>query len=302
MITVRYHIASLCAMILMLGIGISIGLILGQNIEQHQAELTKQYYQKLRDLKQAEQDESQLLNQNRQALTAVEPHLTSEMLAGKRIAIIRTGDYPEAAQDATDALALTGAIVTSSITISNEMDDVTDKQRANILGPLETLPPWSNDPGDNSGLYHTIVQALKIGTTNHQNIQDAVDRMSSSGYISYSGDFGQPVDLVIVVGGSSVQSSDPDYADEQTREKAVLDQLISEDGYSADRVVGCEPRLAVSSSIPLFQQEAIGSVDCIDEPIGALDIVYALHGESGVYGVKPGAHLLFPSSIATGGQ
>jgi hypothetical protein len=302
MITVRYHIASLCAMILMLGIGISIGLILGQNIEKHQADLTKEYYHRLHDLRQEEQDDTALLSQNRQVVSALVPHFSRSLLSGKRVAIIRTGDYSDAAQNAADALSLTGAVLTSSITITSQLDDTTERQRAGILGNLTDAPSASTDSGDNSNLYHTLVEALKTGTSKHQDVQSAVDRMSSFGYISYSGNLQQPVDLIIVVGGSSLQSTDTEYTNEQAREKMTIDQLTSNGEFTDEQVVGCEPYAAVTSSIPLFQQEGISAVDCIDDPIGALDIVYALRGETGTYGLKQGNRLLLPAPLTGGGS
>ena len=297
MITLRYHIASLCAMILILGIGIWIGLSIGPpEVEKQQTDLLKASSKKLDDVLQERQLDAQMLSQNRQALAGLVPHFTHGMLFGKRVCVIRTGDYPDAAQAAIDALAPTGATVASSVTVSGQLDMTTDKQRSEMLGPLESAVPSAAAP-DNSTLIHIIVQALKLGTANHQDLQDAVDRMSSAGVISYSGDFQQPVDLVIVVGGASSDPGEMATSDEQARERMVLTELVATNEFATTAVVGCEPREVDTSSVPVFQEAGIGSVDCIDEPLGTLDIVYALHGETAAYGIKPGSSLLAPASL-----
>jgi len=297
MITVRYHIASLCAVILTLGIGIWVGLAIASPFEKQQTELMKSSVAKLDLLLQERQQDVQFLDQNRQALTVLVPHFTHGLLSGKTVVIIRTGDYPDAAQSVTDALSQTGCTLSASIAISGDFDDVTQKERTDILGPLATLSPWSDDLSDNDGLFHTLVQALKDGTANHQSFQDAIDRMSSAGLITYSGDFSQPANLVVVVGGASSNPNDPDTGDEQAREKELLDELLEEDEFKPSQVIGCEPRDVGTSSIPTYQDEGISSVDCVDEPLGGLDLVFALHGESAAYGVKSGSSLLVPASL-----
>jgi hypothetical protein len=294
MITVRYHIASLCAVILMLGIGIWIGLII--NSAALEKNLIRSYRVKLAAVQQERHDEAALLAQNRQALAVLVSRSTRSTLVGKRIAILRTGDYSDAAQNATDALADTGAIVVSSTTISDGFDDVTEQLRVNILGALANSQPWSQALGDNTSLYMAIAQALKSGTANKADLQSAIDKMSSAGLISYSGDFHQPADLVIIVGGFNTDV-DQSTGEEQDREKAVVDQLLSPSYFNGSQVVGCEVRESQTSSIPLYSQEGIASVDCIDEPIGELDLAYALRGESGTYGMTSSAHLLVPSSL-----
>jgi hypothetical protein len=298
MITLRYHIASLCAIILTLGIGIWVGLAIGSpDLMRQQTALIKQSNKKLDQVLQERQEDAQMLEQNRQALAGLVPHFTHAMLYNKRVAIIRTGDYPDAAQSAIDSLAETGATIACSITISDQLDDISAKQRSDIMGPLMTVPPWSLMPDDNSLLIHTLTQALKSGTTNHPNVQNSVDGMTSSGLISYSGDFSAPVDLIIVVGGVATDPGEVDTTSQQAREKMVIDQLTATNEFSDTQVVGCEPREVDTSSIPIYEEEGIGSVDCIDEPLGVLDIVYALHGETAAYGIKPGSRLLAPASL-----
>jgi hypothetical protein len=299
MITLRYHTMSLIAMLLTLGLGIWIGTAIGSpGLAKEQSALLAESGSKL-DAEIAEREEdARLLDENRKALAGLVPHFTRSLLYGKRVAIIRTGDYPDAAQAASDALAQSGATVESSITINTGLDELTDKERREILGSL-ALQTSDSAPGDPTALISLLVTALKNGTAQHPDIEDSIARMSESGLISYSGDFPMPVDLVVVVGGSSSPPGEIEATDDQAREKNVLNCLVSSDGFAPDEVVGCEPVDVVTSSIPLYQDISIASVDCIDEPVGSLDLVYALHGESASYGIKSGATLIAPASLET---
>jgi hypothetical protein len=302
MITLRYHIASLSAVLLTLGLGIWIGLAIGSpDLVRRQTALIKESNDKLDIVLSEREQDAQMLEQNRKALSGLVPHFTHGLLYGKRVAIIRTGDYPDAAQAAADALAQTGATVTTSMTISDQFDEVTVKQQKDILGPLTNPAASTDQPGDGTYLFQVLVLALKNGTANNQVVQDAVDRMSNAGLISVSGDFQQPVDLIIVVGGSASPPGELQASDDQARERTILEQMVAPSGFSTMSVVGCEPFDVGTSSIPLFQEAGIGSVDCVDEPLGILDLVYALHGETAAYGIKSSATLVAPASLETAG-
>jgi hypothetical protein len=300
MITLRYHIASLVAVLLTLGLGIWIGTAIGSpGLTFAQKQLINESNVKFDQELAKREEEEKRLDQNRQALAGLVPHFTHGLLYGKRIAIVRTGDYPNAVQNASDALTESGAAVTASISVSDQFDDLTDKERRQILGLLSNSAGPPSAPGDASVLFAILVEALKDGTADHPAVQTAVDAMSDDGLITYSGDFQQPVDLIIVVGGYSAEPGELEATDDQAREEALLNLLVSPANFSPLAVVGCESSDVNTSSIPQYKDAEIGSVDCIDEPLGGLDLVYALHGEGATYGVKSGATLLAPASLET---
>jgi hypothetical protein len=82
-------------------------------------------------------------------------------------------------------------------------------------------------------------------------------------------------------------------------ETALISQLTAYgSGSSGLSVVGCEPYDAEQSSMPTYATARIPSVDCIDLPIGELDLTYALlvH-DATAYGVKTTATRLVPEAI-----
>jgi hypothetical protein len=64
-------------------------------------------------------------------------------------------------------------------------------------------------------------------------------------------------------------------------------------------VVGCEPFTAAASSIPLYQNYGIATIDCIERPLGRLDLPFALRGGADAvdYGLKPTASRRIPVSL-----
>jgi hypothetical protein len=64
-------------------------------------------------------------------------------------------------------------------------------------------------------------------------------------------------------------------------------------------VVGCEPLEVAASSIPNYQKEQIATVDCIDQPLGQLDLPFALRGgvDKADYGLKNTAGRELPASM-----
>ena len=139
-----------------------------------------------------------------------------------------------------------------------------------------------------------LARALCQGTQAHPNSQNDLDKLDQARLISRSGDYGPGASLIVIVGGSSSPPQTTP-SDDAALERQLINAFTATG--NAPTVVGCESGAAISSSVPVYQQEGIASVDCIDEPLGALDLAYALHGEAASYGVKPSAQRLIPASL-----
>ena len=62
-------------------------------------------------------------------------------------------------------------------------------------------------------------------------------------------------------------------------------------------MVGSEPLDAVTSFVSTYQKYGIPTVDCMDKPLGRLDLPYALRGEAADYGFKATANRRIPISL-----
>jgi len=134
-IDLKYHIASLVAVFLALGVGIFIGsTILGNDtIIRQQEQLTKRLESQLEDLRQktvaTEARASKLENNNsiqEQFEKQLLPVLIQDKLLGVQVAIVVTSDYglPE---DLKSVLEMAGAKVDSVTTVLNNFNDEIDK-------------------------------------------------------------------------------------------------------------------------------------------------------------------------------
>ena len=137
MLDFRYHVSSLAAVFLALGIGIIVGLGFGDPaITRQQTKLLQDSNAKLDTVLGERTQDRLLLSKNREALRALAPRLTRDLLIGRRVAVVRDGDYPEAAQEAQDAIAQAGGIVSSVTVLTDRFDVLSDKERQALITDL----------------------------------------------------------------------------------------------------------------------------------------------------------------------
>lgn len=301
MIDFRYHIATIIAMFLMLGIGIVVGSAtnLGPAVIKQQTSTIQSLSGKLDNVLQESARDHSLLKQNEEALTELVPRLVGGKLAGKKIAIIRTGDYADAAASAEQAIAAAGGAVVSETTLTGRLQLLDDTQRAGILRDLK-LPADTGDDQSYALILKPLMQSLRFGDTDSGNARSSMDVLRQDSVVNTSGDYSSAVSAVVIIGGSL----NDDDADDPSAD-ALISGLTDPNSTPAITVVGCEPFDCVSSSMPAFNKAGIASVDCIDLPVGALDLPFALRGDETVsYGVKSTATRLLPRALdsTTGAQ
>ena len=290
MLDIRYHIASLTAVFLALGFGILIGSsFAGQAAIRQMSVQIQRQNDRLDNAVQLNEQDHALLKQNEDAIAALMPRIVQNRLTGKRIAIVQTGDYPDAINDARSAIAQAGGTVSSTTTLLGHFDVLSDQSRQDLEKQL-----GAQDSGDNT-LLKPVALALCLGTSAHPNIESELATLEQAKIIQRAGEYDQPTDMVVIVGGSA-STTDADTG--PTHEDELISLLKSPDsGQKGPVLVGCETRDAAQSSVPIYLRAGISSVDCIDQPLGALDLPFALNGESSAYGVKPTADRLIPASL-----
>lgn len=296
MLDIRYHIASLTGVFLALGFGILIGSSYAgpAALRQMRAQIEQQN-QRLDNAVQLNEQDHALLKQNEDAIAALVPHLVQNQLAGKRVAIIQTGDYPDGAQDASQAITQAGGIVSSTVTLTGRLDMLSPDDRKALAAQI------GSGDGSDSALLRPLALALIEGAENHAGVSAQMAALADAGVLEISGDLSAPVSKVVLVGGTAT-APDPDSDSDQppSHEEELIDLLRStplKEGQKLPVIVGCETRDATLSSIPVYLRAGIASVDCIDEPLGALDLPFALNGEGAAFGVKPTSDRLIPQSL-----
>ena len=286
-IDVRYHIASLAAVFLALGLGILIGMtMLGNDaIVDQQEKLTNKLESDLSVLRsEAKKAQAVISKQEttirnyQQFSTETAPVLVKGWLQGVEVALIETNEF-SLKSDFIDNLNLSGAKVNSITSINNlnKMNDKTRQQIINYLGIQEQIA--------NEDLYELISTEIASGIRTGENF-DFLTLLEDLEVISLSGDYGVAINSVILVGGSKredqVQFNEVDLP---------IIKKLTEDQVS---IYGVEYSDVAISYMGDYQKNKIPTVDNVDTSIGQVALVWAMNKLPGNYGIKETAATLLP--------
>jgi hypothetical protein len=278
----RYHIATIAAIFLALGVGIIIGSSFVQS-----AIVQRQTHQ-LEDLKnQFNTEVLSLRDENRRDsdfLSALSPRILGNQMTGMHVALLQTGDYPETTRRIQETVEQAGATISSVTTLDRDFDNRLIKNLSDILDGLQKNHP--SLPRTESAAFKALAYALSRGGTGED-----ITPFSDNGLLQQNGDYTQKNDLVIMVGGAA-----QDQTDRATIVDLPLALLLKKSGST---VLYAEPSDCTYSYISDLSDADITTVDDADLEIGRITLVLALHSTRGNYGVKKTAQsgILPPSDI-----
>jgi hypothetical protein len=276
----RYHIASLAAVFLALGVGILVGTaFVGTPMVSRQTRLIRHLEAGVNDL-QRQTTERQ---GTEEALRVVMPAIIRGKLAGKRALVVQTGAYPDAANEAADALRLAGATVER---VTLPLDTWTRPGDGDTAPPTEEAITREARP----------LAILLAGAAN-----GPLTSYHDRGLLTGDSPLGGAVRYVVLVGGAasapkSATDADPDPAATllaRTRD-AALARAWQEQGVA---VAGVEPFDAGVSYMRTYETAGIPTVDSIDRAAGKIALPFVLLGEKGNYGLKQTADRVLPPSL-----
>ncbi len=280
----KYHIASLVAVFLALGIGILIGsTMLGNDaLIEYQKQVTdrlEEQLQSLRESNEAIQARAAALemdsNIHKQFEQEVLPALVSGRLDGKKFGIIELNGYgfpPEI----TKIIENAGGQVASVTSVNNSIND------EHILSQTISSLGWQeSDPEQFTHRLAVEISAAIIFGTN----TETVNYLKENEIVRTSGEYGIPLDSVIIIGGG-YGASKRDVVFDLHVIDFFLDLQIP--------VIGVEETDVTFSFMKDYQRKHISTIDNIDSAPGQLAMVLALGGQPGNYGVKSTAQKLLP--------
>jgi predicted negative regulator of RcsB-dependent stress response len=285
MLNIRYHIVYLCAVFLMLGFGILIGISSVQTVQVRQKHSLNVLQDQFNGALQQGSEAKSQLTKIEAAIDDMRPGIVHNKLLGKHVILIQTGDYAEATQDANAALSDAGAQVTATVLINDK---------------LAALPQVAGDDPDQQTqpvALASLAQVLVKGTSTDPANQQARQSLESHAMVTITGDLSAPCNLFVLVGGGKDEptgdGSDPASLDAQL---IVQLQTISNNGVN---IVGCEPLNSVQSYIPSYQRAGIATVDCVDHSLGQLALPFALRGgpDADDYGLRSTAKRQIPAAL-----
>lgn len=289
----RYHIASLVAVFIALGIGILVGsAVLGNEvIEERQKQLADRLEVQLEELRQKNEAVQARANHleidnniQKQFEKQVLPPMVAGKLTGKRLAIVETNSYGFR-DDLVNTLTMAGATVQSVTTVMDGFDLTNRKDRLVTELNLKN----SSDEEMVKLLAKETARGILTGEK-----QALLNTLAQVDLIKLSGDYGVPVDGVIFIGGSQ---------DESLVKTEIVDYPMID--YFLEQklpVFGVEETNVTYSYMKTYQKKRISTVDNVETVPGQVSLVMTIAGKPGHYGVKPTAkELLPPFDTTTGG-
>lgn len=291
MLDARYHLFYLIAIFLMLGFGILIGASYYGPVQvSQQKKVLQSLAAQTNKVVQERNEARDRMTKDEAALSSLRPALVRGKLAGKRVILVQTGDYPDAAQAANTAVSDAGAMVAATVVLTDKWGALLPKQREALAPVADPTDAASQD----RALLAALAAALTTGSGGGGGASKALEALKEQGLITVSGELSQPCTLFILVGGKSDDTAGAPL------DGPLLDGPLL-DGFKATpadvTLVGCEPLGAAVSSIPAYQSAGIATVDCVDLPLGQLALPFALHGGKGDYGLKATARQQLPDSL-----
>ncbi|HBQ85935.1 MAG TPA: copper transporter, partial [Syntrophomonas sp.] len=275
MIDLRYHIASLVAIFLALGLGVLIGSTMVSDdvmVAQQQKmidRLEEQFYA-LRDKENtlvAENEKSKKIIDNYENFSqSILPQLVTGRLVGTQVAVMVTGteDIPAGM---LNAFSLAGANVTSkTVLLPNiSMND------ANIRNNI--IKYYGLDSGANRDVMRQKVAETMGAVLSNQADPEAVEFLEQNNLVKLNGNYNVAVSAVIIVGGANdLTVYFPDSFDRS---------LINSVAAAGIKAYGTETSQVKYSYMSRLQQNNITTVDNIDLGPGQISVILSMQGEQG---------------------
>lgn len=267
----RYHVASLSAVFLSLGIGILIGTgSVGAKVVQQQTSLMTRLNANFAELRK----ETREREQTEIALRGLLPTQLKGRLRDRSVLILQVGAATEAAEKAEEALRLAGA---TSVRLT-----------------LPTEAWQSLSQALQASRAEQLAEALLAADAT------ALEALRGSGLISASPPEGFLTRRVILVGGEKLpverKAQEPEHGLRllaRARDLPLLTRLAA----GSATVVAAESYDSDLSLVHLWQAERVATIDCITRSAGQLALPFALLGEVANFGMKPGADRLLPEGL-----
>lgn len=289
MIDIRYHIATLVAVFLALGLGILIGngLVNNDVISEQQSKLIDQLKQEFEDLRGQNVEltaQNNYLNKtvkqqdvfNRELM----PALIKNRLAGEQVAVVVTGGE-EIPTGLFNSLSLAGVRV-SSTSVFLPKANLDDPEVRIKLAEFFSLPADSSPEEMQTLMARTVARIISTNGA-----EEEIALLKQLDLVKMNGEFGAPVKAVIVIGGAN----DPQYYFPESIDQPLIKYLTEVN----KTVYGVESSRTTKGYMEYYQKMSISTVDDIDLTVGQLALLLSLDGEPGHFGIKDTAKKFMPA-------
>lgn len=300
MISFRFHLVSLVAVFLALGLGVLTGTtVLNRGIVSQLENTTDQLAEQSSQLRgQVAQLEAQLGEWSDFGVQIRDFVVAGRLADAEVVLVTQEGTDPPAVEAARAALELAGARIRLVLTVGLRMALSDTGDRATIARLMDA--DAEDDPEAlRERAAEMIADQVAFGPTSG----DAIDLLAEEGFATAErfeeeeGEPGprEPEPVIVVVGGGAEQTPLPP--------EDFLVPLVERLVLDGQSVGAAEAATAEVPFVPLLRDgpvaDRIATQDNVDEVPGEVSLVLALEdlvelGEPGHYGIKPGASRLVP--------
>lgn len=298
MISFRFHLVSLVAVFLALGLGVLTGTtVLNRGIVAQLENTTDRLAAQSGQLRaEVERLEAQLAEWGEFGTQIRELVLAGRLSDAQVVLVTQEGTDPAAVEAARSALELAGGTIRLELTVRLTMALSDTGDQATLAEVIDA--PGEDDPETlRARAAELIADQVAFGSTSG----DVVDELEGAGFLTVERDDGEPARpregdamIVVVGGGADGTPLVPEVFLVPLVERLVLD---------GQSVGAAESTTAEVPFVPLLRDGPVSdrlvTQDNVEQVPGEVSLVLALEdlaelGEGGHYGVKAGASALVP--------
>jgi hypothetical protein len=288
MIDLKYHIVSIVAIFLALGMGILIGSAIVSNDvmvvqQQKMIDSLEAQFSSLREhestLLAEDVKKSKMINNYENFAQGTLAPIVEGRLKGRNVAVVVSGTEV-IPSGLLNTLTLAGANVNSQTLVLENINMKDSKLRQKLVAY------YGADANVTSDILRQKV-AESMGLLVNNKADPALSKfLSENNLIKISYTNNDSVDTVILIGGSdTLGQSFPEGFD-----STLIKTLLQE----GKQVIGVESSNVKLSYMKSYQKFNISTVDNIDLSLGQISLVLAMAGEPGNYGTKSNATKFMP--------
>jgi len=288
MVDFKYHIVSIVAVFLALGMGILIGSTIVSNdvMVTQQQKIISSLEKQFSDLREHEsalmaedvKKSKMITNYENFAQSMLVPVVAGQ-LKGRNVAVVVSSSQA-IPSGIINTLTLAGANVGSQTMVMENINMKDSKLRAKLI---DYFALESNTTSDI--LRQKVAESLTLMLTNQADpALSAFLNENKLVKITYTNN--NPINTVILIGGSdTLVQSFPEGFD------STLIKTLLEDGI---QVIGTESSQVKLSYMKYYQKFSISTIDNIDMSVGQISLVLAINDQPGNYGIKTNATVFMP--------
>ncbi len=288
MVDLRYHIVSIVAVFIALGMGILIGsTIVGNDVMvAQQQKLINSLERQFADLREHESSlmaedvkKSKMITNYENFAQSMLVPLVTDQLKGRNLAVVVSGNQAMPS-GIINTLSLAGANINNQAMVLENINMKDSTLRVRLTDYFALGHSATSDV-----LRQQVAQSLALLVTNQADPALNVF-LQENNLIKMNYSNNNPIDTVILIGGSdTLGQSYPEGFD------SMLIKTLLENGIG---VIGAESSQVKLSYMKYYQKFNISTVDNIDMSVGQISMVLALDGQPGNYGIKNYATVFMP--------